>query len=253
MAITTRIIERPGDEKSFIKAFIHALSAADSRITCSTTDEEIDLQFSSTERPVFAFDIDGIYTLTFTRKTIASQSANRYEVTMRSRLVNSAAVTNEIYFSNSNYYSTQEVKRTFNFRVIAGTKALIIIVANYDNNIPAGPVYFIQGLSFRDGTNVGFSTSTNGASGTSVMGNYYYINEDYVLPVDRLPYFRDIENTSSIELIKSKVMRYGSQAVKHSQTTAFYDCSGLVFTGKEFSIEGSRFYALNANTIFQLS
>lgn len=253
MAITTKIIDRLSDEATFIKAFIHALTAADSRITCSNTDEDIDTQFSSSVKPTFTFNVDGVYTITFLRSAVPTSSSNLYSVTMRSSLVNSAAVTNSIYFCPGTCKGWEVVERTLNFRVIVGTKAIIIIIADHNNNIPSGPTNFIKGLSFKDGTDVGFSASTTASTGAAIMGNFYYINEDYVLPVNRMPYSKDIENTSSIEVIRNKAMIYSSQALKHSQTTAFYDCSSLPFTEKEFTIDGSSYYALNANTIIPLS
>lgn len=253
MGVITKIIETNSNEKTFIKNFIHTVTAADSRITCNKTDDEIDQQFSGSSAPTFTFNADGVFTITFTRLSAPSQPANRYSVTMRSLGTDNASVSYEIYFTYNTTPASQSIIRTFNLRIVSGQNTIVFILANYDNNMAVGPGYFIQGMSFRDGSNTGFSASNNNVSGNAVMGKHFYFNGEYVLTANRLPYSCSTPDSNRLELITSKVFIYSSQAVRHSSTAALFDCSTLPSSGTELSIGGSRYYSLNANTLIPLT
>ena len=71
MSYIEKSISMYSTELQFLQAFINAITAADSRITCTTNDLETQFE-TETNTPTFTLSVDGIYTITFTRNEVLS-------------------------------------------------------------------------------------------------------------------------------------------------------------------------------------
>lgn len=266
--IVHRLIQHYGDEKSFIKKFIHALTAADSRITCNKTDSEIDTMFADTSSsPTFVFTVGDMYTITFVRNGNPTIGTSDYMVTFKSLADTGTAtrVNKNLFYSSSGYHAGTETTRTYWLSVAANNKAIAVILGNHDNPTNCG-VYFLQGVGFKDDdNNVWFSACKNrgdavGSGDPAFYGTFWYVGTTYTVPIDRLQYVSDSTNTRHIEIIKNKAVKISGQTSKFAQTDAIYDCSTLplsssgqdvtkYLTAKELIIGSRRYYALTPNTL----
>lgn len=82
MSYTEKTISIFGTEIEFLQAFINAITAADSRITCAT---DIEAQFADpSNTPSFTLSVSDsvneIYTITFTRYGALSSTGYKYMV-----------------------------------------------------------------------------------------------------------------------------------------------------------------------------
>lgn len=258
MGLMQRLIQHYGDEKSFIKKFIHALTAADSRIICNKTDSEIDTMFAGTGSPAFALNCGDMYTINFVRSGNLTVAVSYYNVNIKS-CADTGTTTwanRYLYFSSGSYGPTAVTTRSFWLSVAANDKAIAVILGNHDNIAVIGD-YFIQGVGVKEGNDIWFSANYNNA-GTPVrafFGTFFYVGTVLSSPVNRLAYVSSSTNTRHIEIIKSKAVIQNGQSSKLSQTDAIYDCSTLPFdvtrpfNEKELIIGSRRYYALTPNTL----
>lgn len=250
MGLITKIVQCYGNEKAFIKKFIHTVTAADSRITCDKTDADIDTAYAGSGKPTFTFTFDNAFTVKFVRSYDVGSSNNRFNVVLTS--VGSSNVTKnlDVNYTNDWLYAANVASRIWNLRIVTGANAIIFHVSNFDNSI-LNPGYFIQGMFVRDGSTVAVSFGANASDGNGGIGTSFYVGDTAATAVHRLPYINNIENSYSIEVINSKVLKYSSQAAKYVTLTSLHDCSNVT-SGKEIKVGNKKYYALNTNTLIPL-
>lgn len=81
MAYYNKTISIYGTELQFVQALIAAITEADSRITCTTTD--IEAQYAAGSGiPSFTLSVDGDYTIVFTRGYSLNGQINNFKISV---------------------------------------------------------------------------------------------------------------------------------------------------------------------------
>ena len=151
MSYTQRVVSVNSTELAFLQAFIAAITAADSRITCTTND--LETQFASmSNKPTFTLSVDGAYTVIFTRGAALSSAWTCYNVTSSHN-----ALSQQFSFAGSGLsYSATEL-RTWKFTVAANSGVLSIYLISVNESILAPKITF---LSVRNGSTTMTSRGT---------------------------------------------------------------------------------------------
>ena len=241
MGYIEKSISMYGTELQFLQAFINAITAADSRITCTTND--LETQFADTSnKPTFTLSVDGIYTITFTRYYELTSSSYRY------------AVTSSIYsgnldldFSNSYNAYNDKVTRTWKFSVVANSEDIYLKLARHDGNLNSPAEKWL-------------SINNNNISACSWQsGSYNIMTSGFVTTggqvykkVDRLPYTYNSSDSTKIELIKSKTFVEGGTTNRAFETDKMID-STTVTADQIISINSTKYYALDNNTLMEIT
>lgn len=240
MSYIEKSISMYGTELQFLQAFINAITAADSRITCTTNDLETQFE-TSTNTPTFTLSVDGIYTITFTRDYILSSTGCRYVVT-------SSAYSGNIsidYCSSYNDYNAKAT-RTWKFSVVANSEDIYLKLAAYDKNLNSPTAKW---LSIKNNTisacAVQFGSTNIMSSGFKTTGGQVYTR------VDRLPFTYNSSDSTKIELIKSKTFVEGGTTNRAFETSKIID-STTVTADRDISINSTKYYALDSNTLMEI-
>ena len=229
-----------GTELQFLQAFINAITAADSRITCTTND--LETQFADdSNTPTFTLSVDGIYTITFTRGYKLSSSDYRYVVT-------SSTFDGDLllyYYSGSAAYNATAT-RTWKFSVVANSEDIYLKLTRYDGNLNS-PV--TKWLSIKNNaiSACGWNTGTYNimSSGFVSTGGQVYTR------VDRLPYTYNAADLTKLEVIKSKTFVENSTTNRAFETDKVID-STTVTADRIISIDSTKYYALDSNTLMEI-
>lgn len=230
-------------ELDFIKKFIQELTRADSRITCETTDEELEQQYHVLwhEKQVFVLNIDNIYTLKFERNSISATTSYRVLGTHLATGDISSAFT--LTFSDTSVTISGLKPRSWSFRLVGNDRVLLIQMSSC-NNKNAVLVPNLERISFRDGDVKAY------ASGGGVS-TYLLEDGSYVNTYDRLNYLYDEADENHIEVIKNKVFTHNNLE-RVTTSDVFWDCSTLVREGVVHLIDGKPFFALSNHTLLAL-
>ena len=97
MSYIEKSISVYGTELQFLQVFINAITAVDSRITCTT--DNLAAQFNGNDtsiKPTFELSVHGICTITFTRDYYNNDTGNSYYIT--SPIFNGSI---NVYFSST--------------------------------------------------------------------------------------------------------------------------------------------------------
>ena len=233
-----------GTELQFLQAFINAITAADSRITCTTNDLETQFE-TPTNTPTFTLSVSDsvneIYTITFTRYGALSSSGYKY-------MVSSSTYSGDIdfLFSNSSYDYDAKGTRTWKFSVMANSESVYLKLAAH-NAILSSPNK--KWLSIKNNT---ISACAVGAGTTSIMTSDFVSTGGQVYQkVDRLPYTYNSSDSTKIELIKSKAFVEGSTTNRAFETSKIID-STTVTADQIISIDSTKYYALDSNTLMEV-
>lgn len=228
-----------GTEIEFLQAFINAITAADSRITCAT---DIEAQFADpSNTPSFTLSVGGIYTITFTRDDILSNTSYEYIVTSSTDSGNIG-----ILFSGSSYYYDVKEIRTWKFAVMANSDGVYLKLAAY-NAILSSPNK--KWLSIK---NNAISACAVGAGTTSIMTSDFVSTGGQIYRgINRLPYAYNAADLTSVEVIKSKVFVENSTTNRAFETGKIID-STTVTADQIISINSTKYYALDSNTLMEI-
>ena len=229
-----------GTELQFLQAFINAITAADSRITCTTNDLETQFE-TETNTPTFTLSVDGIYTITFTRNEVLSSYGYRYVVTSSTF----GDYLNLDYYPGSAAYNTKAT-RTWKFSVMANSENIYLKLARYDGNLSSPNKKW---LSIRNNT---ISACAVGAGSTSIMSsNFVSTGGQVYTRVDRLPFTYNGSDSTKIELIKSKTFVENETTNRAFETSKIID-STTVTADQIISIDSTKYYALDSNTLMEI-
>ena len=229
-----------GTELQFLQAFINAITAANSRITCTTADLETQFE-TPTNTPTFTLSVDEIYTITFTRDFDLKTSGNSYNIT--SPIFNSSI---GVHFSTTYAYPNDKGTRIFKFAVIANDENIYLKLAGPDKNLN------LPDIKFLFVKNNGISACGWATGSTSIMSSNFVSTGGQVYnKINRLPYTYNASDLTSIEVIKSKVFVENNTINRAFETSKIID-STTVTADQIISIDSTKYYALDSNTLMEI-
>ena len=228
-----------GTELQFLQAFINAITAADSRITCTTNNLETQFE-TETNTPTFTLSVDEIYTITFRRYYDLRNSCNKYYIT-------SSTFTNySLDFIGSSYGRDDKATRTWKFAVVANSEGVYLKLVAY-NAILSSPNK--KWLSIK---NNAISACAVGADTTSIMSSDFVSTGGQIYRgINRLPYTYNAADLTKLEVIKSKVFVENSTTNRAFETSKIID-STTVTADQIISINSTKYYALDSNTLMEI-
>lgn len=239
MSYSQRTVSHYGTELGFVKAFIGALTAADSRITRLTTDAELDEQFSDGDaNPAFSFDLGGADTITFTRGSHIGSTTNYY--TLRSTLWSQDMLNINMYSGYA--YHTDVTYRIFRFRVAGDSNVLVVDFGDYNTSVKA---------------QIACMTGSAKAAAYATASPYTAINSTFKLVsdgttmsrVNRVPYVYNPSNLGQLEIIDGKVFASGGNRLL---TVSTLKDTSTVTTNTVVTIDSKNYLALDGNTLMEV-
>lgn len=239
MSYSQRTVSHYGTELGFIKAFIGALTAADSRITCLTTDAELDEQFAdSGAAPAFSFDIGGADTITFTRYVATVSMASSYSI--RSTLWGANITT--VSFSGDYVNANSNANRTFRFRVAGDSNVLVVDFGDYNTSVK------VQ-IACMTGSTKAAAYAT-ASPYTAISGTFKLVSDGTTMSrVNRLPYVYNPANIGQLEIIDGKVFASGGNRLL---TVSTIKDTSTVTTNAVITLDGKNYLALDGNTLMEV-
>ena len=242
MSYIEKSISIYGTELQFLQAFINAITAADSRITCTTNDLETQFE-TSTNTPTFTLSVDGIYTITFTRSDkLSSISCYKYVVTSSTYSGN----LDLNFFGSSSYYYNKAT-RAWKFSVVANSEDIYLKFAAYNGNLNSPDIkWFSIKNNAISACAVQFGSTNIMSSGLVSTGGQVYTR------VNRLPYTYNSSDSTKIELIKSKTFVENNTTNRAFETDKMID-STTVTANQVISINSTKYYALDNNTLMEIT
>ena len=239
MSYIEKTISMYSEEKPFVQAFINAITATDSRITCTT---DIEAQFADpSNTPSFTLSVDGIYTITFTRNSSLYGTSSGYPITSSAYSSDSS-----FSFSNNPYAEDTKTTRTWRFSVVTNSNDIYLKLAAYDANLNSPNRKW---LSIKNNT---ISACAVGTGSTNIMsGGFVSTGGQVYQKVDRLPYTYNSSDSTKIELIKSKTFVENSTTNRAFETSKIID-STTVTADQIISINSTKYYALDSNTLMEI-
>lgn len=240
MSYTEKTISIFGTEIEFLQAFIAAITAADSRITCTTND--LETQFANdSNTPSFTLSVDGIYMVTFTRSSSLDSSSSNYPITSSAYSGNSP-----FSFSNNPYAKDTRVTRTWRFSVVTNSNDIYLKLAAYDANLNSPNKKW---LSIK---NNAISACAVGTGSTNIMSSGFVSSGGQVYQkVDRLPYTYNASDLTKVEVINSKTFVENGTTNRAFETDKIID-STTVTADQIISINSTKYYALDSNTLMEI-
>ena len=243
MSYIEKSISMYSEELPFLQAFINAITAADSRITCTTNN--LAAQFETeTNTPTFTLSVSDsvneIYTITFTRYSDLRNSCSEYYIT------SSTFTDYNFDFSGSYYHQDDKATRTWKFAVVANSESVYLKLAVY-NAILSSPNK--KWLSIKNNT---ISACAVGAGSTNIMsGDFVSSGGQVYTRVNRLPYTYNAADLTKLEVIKSKVFVENSTTNRAFETSKIID-STTVTADQIISIDSTKYYAIDSNTLMEV-
>ena len=239
MSYSQRTVSHYGTELGFVKAFIGALTAADSRITCLTTDAELDEQFSDGDaKPAFSFDLGGVDAITFTRYTRTIGTTGSY--VMRSTQWGANITT--VYFSGDAVDVTSNANRTFRFRVAGDSNVLVVDFGGYNTSVNA------QIACMTGSTKA--AAYANAAPYTAISSTFKLVSDGTTMSrVNRVPYVYNPSTLGQLETIDGKIFASGGNRLL---TVSTLKDTSTVTTNTVVTIDNKNYLALDANTLMEV-
>lgn len=243
MAYYNKTISVYGTELQFVQALIAAITEADSRITCTTTD--IEAQYAAASGiPSFTFSVDGDYTIVFTRDGLdISNSSNGFKIycpVFGDNIVQMLKWNGQ-YGSGKN----EVTMRTYNLSIITNSEAVYFRIAPYNGNVKQ------NGLKLLSAKSGGNAIIGREADATNIMTTVFIAagssNQTYTT-VNRITYTYAPTGSAGVEVIQNKVfLEYGStnRAFTFSK---LWDVS-TVAADYQVVIGSDTFYAVDAHTL----
>lgn len=239
MSYIEKSISMYSEELPFLQAFINAITAADSRITCTTDDLETQFE-TPTNTPTFTLSVDGIYTITFRRYYDLRSGCTGYYVT------SSTFTDYSLDFISDRHGRDDNATRTWKFAVVANNESVYLKLAAY-NAILSSPNK--KWLSIKNNT---ISAWAVGAGSTSIMSSNFVSTGGQVYnKINRLPYTYNASDLTSVEVIKSKVFVENSTTNRAFEASKIID-STTVTADRIISIDSTKYYALDSNTLMEI-
>lgn len=244
MSYISKEVANYGTELQFLQEFIAAITAVDG-ISCITND--LEAQFSDTDNtPSFVLDINGMDTLTFTRRLKLSSQNDDYLIFSTNYSKNSIFTLSYGGAASYNEITT----RRWKFIAIGKNHAFYIVLGNHNDS------------DFSPVSNAGNKLMITGngiKSGTAYTSSYteYVINSDFKAlkinrykKIDRVNYLYSPTNSSSIEIIKNKAFVDYSDVNLEFVTSSLWDCSTIAPLST-LIIANKEYFSLDAHTLIE--
>lgn len=245
MSYISKEVANYGTELQFLQEFIAAITAVDG-ISCITND--LEAQFSDTDNtPSFVLDINGMDTLTFTRRLKLSSQNDDYLIFSTNYSKNSIFTLSYGGAASYNEITT----RRWKFIAIGKNHAFYIVLGNHNDSdfspvSNAGNKLMITGNGIKSGTAYTYSY------------NEYVINSDFKAlkinrykKIDRVNYLYSPTNSSSIEIIKNKAFVDYSDVNLEFVTSSLWDCSTIAPLST-LIIANKEYFSLDAHTLITI-
>ena len=233
------------NELTFIRSFIGALTAADSRITCPT--EDLEEQFADlSSKPQFKLVVDEVLTLTFTRAYPLTQTGYCYYCTDNKGRISSF----QLYFSSDLSDHRNNATRTWQVRVVSNAKVLRLDIGSYSADMSQPTLSFVV---LREGTMCGSAVSaiSVGVTTPAIAQRFCLSDDIQIIKRDRLNYAYQTDSAVDQELIRSKVFVTPNEAVRVLELKELYDIS-TVAANTVLTIDGKVFYSLDSHTLMEV-
>ena len=242
MSYIEKSISVYGTELQFLQAFINAITATDSKITCDCTDSDLAAQFETPgNTPSFTLSVGGIYTITFTRDAISSNKAFEYKVTSSTDSGNI-----DLLFSSDLYNSDVKEIRTWKFSVVTNSENIYLKLAKHNAALSSPDKKW---LSIN---NNAISACAFGTGSTNIMSSNFVSSGGQIYKkVDRLPYTYNAADLTKVEVINSKTFVENSTTNRAFETSKIID-STTVTADQIISINSTKYYALDSNTLMEI-
>ena len=241
MAYYNKTISIYGTELQFVQALIAAITEADSRITCTTTD--IEAQYAATSgTPSFTFSVDGDYTIVFTRDQPIIYGTPGLRI--------SAPVFGDNYYkmiswNNRNDLSSGVTMRIFNLSIITNSEDVYFRIAPYNGNVKQNGQKL---LSAKSGGNVIIGRE---ADATNIMTTAFVAadgsNQTYTT-INRIPYTYAPIGSAGVEVIQNKVFLENTSSNRAFILSKLWDVS-TVAADNQVVIGSDTFYAVDSHTL----
>lgn len=242
MGYVAKTISMVSTELNFLQAFITALCAADSRITCTTTN--LAAQFADDSAyPTFTINFGGADNISFKRKDTSDSTSSGYNVSS-SRW--GTTIKTYFDFSSSSYGKNQLPLRTWGFRVISGADMIFVDFYKYDN--ASAP--YVQ-FGFMIGTDKATTWGNDGTERKLIKENYKLDGGTLVRKVGRIPYVYNAANPAQIEKINGKLFNTTGADQPAVKITSLMDCSTVPY-GSWWTVNNKRYYALDEHTLMEV-
>ena len=241
MAYYNKTISVYGTELQFVQAIIAAITEADSRITCTTTD--IEAQYAATSgTPSFTFSVDGDYTIVFTRAADIRQDTSNFRISVP---VFGDDYYYAIIFRNGAAGKNYVTMRTVNLSIITNSEDVYFRIAPYNGNVKQNGLKL---LSAKSGDNVIIGRE---ADATNIMTTIFVAanssNQTYTA-VNRIPYTYAPIGSAGVEVIQNKVFLENTSSNRAFTFSKLWDVS-TVAADYQVVIGSDTFYAVNAHTL----
>lgn len=242
MAYYNKTISVYGTELQFVQALIAAITEADSRITCTTTD--IEAQYAATSgTPSFTFSVDGDYTIVFTRDGYSTSNYFKVSVPVFNDNYNK-----DITYSSSGSYKHATAMRTVNLSIITNSEDVYFRIAPYNGNVVQTGLKL---LSAKSGGNV---IVGRGVDATNIMTTVFIAadgsNQTYTT-INRIPYTYAPVGSAGVEVIQNKVFLENTSTNRAFTFSKLWDVS-TVAADYQVVIGSDTFYAINAHTLMKI-
>lgn len=241
MAYYNKTISIYGTELQFVQALIAAITEADSRITCTTTD--IEAQYAATTgTPSFTLSVDGDYTIVFTRGSSITTRGYSFQISVPIFGDNYSKI---IYYNREYFDRDETALRTVNLSIIANSEDVYFRIASYGDNMVQDGLKLFSAKSGdnviigRRGDNTNIMTTAFVAVGSS--------NQTYTA-VNRIPYTYAPIGSAGVEVIQNKVFLENTSSNRAFAFSKLWDVS-TVAADNQVVIGSDTFYAVDAHTL----
>ena len=247
-----------GTEIEFIETFVSTLSAAakyspsaDSMISAYVPDgyesfsAYLAAQLEQTDTyPTFDIILGGSLHITFTRQSLAGESAKSYSISVDG--MNFTDTTTWMTFSGAIYLPAATADRAWKYSVAANANVVNLILGGYNTSDDSLPLSFI-----RINGNVNGSAVSSQLATRAISTNFKLDNSTLIKKVDRLLYTYDTTSLNSFEYINNKVFIANNASNRVLTATSLIDISTVA---KEEKVEfaDKAYYSLDAHTLMEV-
>lgn len=244
MAYYNKTISIYGTELQFVQALIAAITEADSRITCTTTD--IEAQYAAgSGTPSFTLSVDGDYTIVFTRPYSVNNSVAGFKISVP--IFGNKYDKTIAYSSSTNggLGKNQTGIRTVNLSIITNSEDVYFRIAPYNGNVVQ------NGLKLLSTKSGGNTIIGRGEDATNIMTTVFVTadssNQAYTT-VNRIPYTYAPTGSAGVEVLQNKVFLENTSSNRAFTLSKLWDVS-TVAADSRVVIGSDTFYAVDSHTL----
>ena len=245
MSYFRKTIAVRSEELAFLQAFIHGVTASDSRIVCPTDD--LAEQFEDTSNtPHFTLVIDGTVSLQFTRSSDLTNRLDYYTIEESRHRFTAFG----LWIGSGAVHYDETYVRTWKCSVMSSEKVLRIDFGSYHTDM-TNPDLSVMVIKGENESASAVSVYSSGVTPPAVAGTFYFSDQVPLKKVDRLPYVYQPHQAAEMELIKNKVFVVQDTANRAFATDGLYDIPAVT-PNTVLNIGGRSYYSLDAHTLMEV-